>query len=548
VTSDDQNGHSDQSGNNTFLTLQIPTPTPTAIPTATPTLPPGTTATPTPSPTVTPTPNPNSTPGPTATPSPTPDIDKEPPKVDLTTDFSKPYKTSPKVQGTATDNKQVTKLDYSIDNGKNWLPITDIKTKDNKKVTFTFQPPELYDGTYSLKVRAYDATENVGYSQNDALVIDILAPAVGASLISLGPQEMNPGSNGTIIVPASVNQRITVSTIGGPDTVDIIAQSIDNPKQDSQVFSLRKNSDNGLWTGVLNIAETGTYSLTATAVDGAKNKTSRFLYNVRVLPYGAILAHDKPLSGATITLYALDPITERYIIWDASSYGQINPQRTINDGVYTLYPPEGTYYLEVKKEGYQTTKTNIFTINGTSAINENFSLEKQRALNLGIFQIPFPEISFHTEDFKAQTVKNILSLSNDVHILNKKFPAVDYKVGSDSLNSNALLTSFHIVTFLNTWLPNASTQVSYLDMVQKQAHIGISVITPQEIQSEVTLFKARGNYTVPMFADANGTLVNPLEVRVVPMHFIIDKNGKIRKILYGVQTYEDLLKALGEIR
>jgi peroxiredoxin len=85
-------------------------------------------------------------------------------------------------------------------------------------------------------------------------------------------------------------------------------------------------------------------------------------------------------------------------------------------------------------------------------------------------------------------------------------------------------------------------------MVQKQAHIGISVITPQEIQSEVTLFKARGNYTVPMFADANGTLVNPLEVRVVPMHFIIDKNGKIRKILYGVQTYEDLLKALGEIR
>ena len=92
----------------------------------------------TPTPTSTPVPGSTSTTTTTttakATPTPTPKpTDKTAPNVLIDFDFSKPFREAPKITGKATDtgavNPGVAKVEYSTDDGKNWIPVDELKGK-----------------------------------------------------------------------------------------------------------------------------------------------------------------------------------------------------------------------------------------------------------------------------------------------------------------------------------------------------------------------------------------------------------------------------------
>ena len=50
------------------------------------------------------------------------------------------------------------------------------------------------------------------------------------------------------------------------------------------------------------------------------------------------------VDGSTNTIFAL---------WDAETYGQVNPQMTLADGYFSFLTPAGTYRIVVNKDGYQ---------------------------------------------------------------------------------------------------------------------------------------------------------------------------------------------------
>jgi hypothetical protein len=161
-----------------------PTPQPTATPTNTqtpaPTLPPGVTATPTnsPSPTSTTT-GTNSTS--TATPTPTSTataLDTTRPVIQLLTTSSFFVKnTVPTIQGQATDANSVTHIEYVLDTGNAYVPISGLQLS-RASVPFSFIPLISTDGYHTIQLRAGDAAGNTGYSAKLSFTLDKTPPVL----------------------------------------------------------------------------------------------------------------------------------------------------------------------------------------------------------------------------------------------------------------------------------------------------------------------------------------------------------------------------------
>lgn len=62
-----------------------------------------------------------------------------------------------------------------------------------------------------------------------------------------------------------------------------------------------------------------------------------------------------PVPGAEIRLYREELGT--WVLWNSAPFGQSNPQYTSEGGSYLFEVPEGRYYAEVRKEGYELRKT-----------------------------------------------------------------------------------------------------------------------------------------------------------------------------------------------
>jgi len=127
VEATDAAGNSNNSGDNTFVTAKTGTTTTTTV-------------------TVTTTK--------TETKIVAPPKDTTPPIVSLGNDFKKVYFAAPVLAGTASDaSSGILSVDYSLDGGRNWLPVDKIANPGNKTTRFEFKPPALLDGNFGPKTR-----------------------------------------------------------------------------------------------------------------------------------------------------------------------------------------------------------------------------------------------------------------------------------------------------------------------------------------------------------------------------------------------------------
>lgn len=72
----------------------------------------------------------------------------------------------------------------------------------------------------------------------------------------------------------------------------------------------------------------------------------------------------EPLEGVLVTCWVLNPKTNIWEVWDAESYGQVNPQYTDKDGKYGWMVPEGKYRITAKIDNFADYDT---------ILDENFS-------------------------------------------------------------------------------------------------------------------------------------------------------------------------------
>jgi hypothetical protein len=470
----------------------------------------------------------------TPTPTPTPAPDTSKPIVSISTKFSKPFEQPPEIFVKATDNKEVASAEYSMDDGKNWLPIS-LSSAKKSSLSFNFTPDLTDDGNYKLIVRVSDASGNKGYSKKYDLIIDRLFPDVSGILFSFGPYALNSLEDGTILVSPSHSFKINLSDVGGATSIDIIAKE-KNDSSNHKEFKLIKNTDSGLWSSSLNLEKPGEYILSFIAIDGAGNKTERNINRVYVVKNGTVNG-----ANAKITVYYLDKNTSNWNVWDGTSYEQKNPVRVDKNGEYSLFLPAGKYFLKIEDYGFQTQTSEFFILDKPTPINADFNLKQLNLLiDLKIFKIFLPDFSSLTVPFNNSLPEQI---SNESSLIGKEIPFFSL---NDGFKSDSLKGKPSILTFINSWSPLSTEQLSILNNFSNKKMFNNATIVVGEKSSKIYVLKKRGGYSLPMYTDPDATLVNSLNLSLLPTSYILDRKGIVKKVFLRVLSEEEIIKYLSE--
>ena len=441
----------------------------------------------------------------------------------ITTQFSDPFEESPVVEGRASDNTAVSKVDYSIDGGVNWLPVDNTSGLGGKSVSFDFSPLGVSeDGNYKIMVRATDSSGNRGVSRVYTLVIDRLPPLVGASLFSLGPLVLSPDANGFITTLEGIKQKIILSAAGGPTSIDLLVNG--------KMHSLPRSFETGLWAGGIIFAEPGVYEILAKSVDGAGNKTERKLNSVIVVESGKVINKNtqEAIKGAKIRLYQKDLFSQTWLAWDSSSFNQENPQETSADGSFQFFLPAGTYYFRVEAPGYRKVVSNIFRIDAVTPVNPTFELTPAKWFNFG---------------WEKQEVKLKLPAITGGETplgLNPESEAPLFSLPSTA--GAFALTSLRgkpsVLSFLSSWSPASIEQLPILDELGSE--VNSAAILVQDKSSKIFVFAQMGGYGLPLIVDEDGTVAAEYLVSNLPTHYFLDRRGVIKKIVTGVLGGEEI--------
>lgn len=413
-------------------------------------------------------------------------LDKTPPVIKLLTDISKPFTKSPTLKISATDSTGIASTEYSLDSGTTWTKF------ENLSLT----PPHLLDGNYDLKIRAFDLAGN--YSLNAipyTLIIDRLPPQTGTLVISLGPQIINPSSDGTFHLLANMKYKFTLSIIGGAINASIL-----------NTHNLVIEPSTGLWSTTASLTK-GQYPLTVSAIDGANNSISEDIANLTILPPG------NSAPDSIITAYVFDPISQSFVMWNAAPFSQSNPAHVSASGEYSLVLPSGKYYLKAQSPGYRSRRTSIFTLQESTPITFSIPLTKSRFL----WFWPSASLSIQTPS-PIPTINSVTSFPE-----NPLLPPL-------SLHGKST-----IVTLINTWHPVTPSQMTALSKLNAIA------VFPHQSPSQIDAFAAHGKYTSSLIADPDGELVEPLKYTTSPTHYFLDKTGTIRNIRTGYLSNQQLI-------
>jgi hypothetical protein len=199
-------------------------------------------------------------------------------------------------------------------------------------------------------------------------------------------------------------------------------------------------------------------------------------------------------------------------------------------GQYVLFLPSGTYYLQVGASGYKTLRTNIFSLDSSFPVNMDFTLSPKNYIDLGFFRIPLPDFSINSVELKLANI-DLVEGSAGESFIGKQLPEVKF--------TSPFTGKPTVLTLLNSWDPNASTQIGFLEK-SRASGVNSIIIFEQETSSRITIFKRRGGYTVPMLADQDGELIEPLGIQTLPMHLFLDRRGTIKKVMYGILNKEEI--------
>jgi len=470
--------------------------------------------------------------------------DKTPPTITLISKLPKVVQSVPVIKGTAGDDLGVVRIEYSTDGGHNWLPVDNAPKLGGKAVDFSFTPANLDDGNYVIEARAIDAGGNIAVTSSISVVVDRLPPLVGGSVLALGPQVLQAGHDGVISTLTGIDEKITLSAVGGATSINLVAQDIKDT-QKSQSFSLTQSADTGLWSGIISFQTSGTYTLTANAVDGAGNKTSKVInYAVVAAPARTIDQKTKQAVSAKITVYYLQPESDNWVVWDGAAYGQANPQATDKNGDFSLFLPAGQYYLSAGAKGYHSLTSSIFKLSRPTPVLTTLAMRPGRDLKLAGVDLSkwdflAKRVSLNLNDSQSALPAGANNLSGQI---TPNFNLTD--TNGHKVVTTDLLGKPTSITFLSTWAPSSAEQLSALGTMQNNRDINVELVALQQNAEQVQAFDKMAGYNLTWLSDADSSLTNLFNVPSLPTHYFIDRKGIIRKVVSGVLTQQQILEDL----
>lgn len=275
-------------------------------------------------------------------------------------------------QGTASDDLSgIEFAEYSFSEGE-WQSADILNGFLNNRASFGFsRKAGLIDGEYQVKARVKDGAGNVSEAVSTKLVVDTTAPRVGGFAIKYANQTLLPNESGDFITTAGGLLNLVVSLEADTKYATATVGSLVLPLSHDQ---------NNLWQTKLSLAEAGTYQIAVEAVDELSHRSEpKVIGRVKAMPSGKVWYFDDnqqafPVGGAKIEVWVLDEGINELRLWQAESFGAVNPIITDAQGRYSLTLPTGSYELRVSQSGFERLKTDVFTLDRPTLINEDFKM------------------------------------------------------------------------------------------------------------------------------------------------------------------------------
>lgn len=479
-----------------------------------------------------------------AAPQPTPPPpDTTPPRILILTALEPVYAAAPFIQGEAHDAKGVARVDYSTDDGQNWLPAAVTPRPGAPDITdFTFTPELRDDGNYAARVRAADAAGNETISEPLIIVIDHLPPRLGTVFFTQGPQVITPSSTGIMLLTAGVETKLTAAAIGGPITLDVyftlLAQGAATSREAPLRVSLAKNAETGLWSAPVTLTQAGAYQATIHLLDGAGNRTTTPLTPVAVQEPGQVAGEEGPIAGATITVWQKLGAGRQFARWDAAPFGEANPVTTGADGRFYFMVPPGTYYMTAAAPGYQPMTSALFTLTEGRPLITTISLTRGAALRP--WSRWWPSLRSTVLTFREEGA--VAAPPGDLphRLVGHELPFFAIPQGEATAFSTDTKGKPAVVTLLTTWAPGAGEQLRALDELAADPALNVLAIMNQESTAKVNLWRRRGHYRIPLLADRTSEAVTAIGLQHVPTHLIVNRRGIIERVHVGLLTAAQL--------
>lgn len=448
------------------------------------------------------------------------------------------YAEPPIFTGSASDINGISVVEYSTDNGGNWLNASLNGPPNNP--TFNFQPSNLPDGNYVVLARATNNRGQQALSSSITIIIDKIPPIIGGIQTAIGPQFLVAGPGHVLETVAGIEQKISLHAIGGATTVTIHAYHQTNLSAQHS-FSLSRIPGSDLWTAATNFTLPGRYRLEAIAIDGANRQTDKSLGEIFVSNPIDLVANGSAAKNTKSTLYAWEPSMNNWIVWPADAYGQSNPQSTNNDGKLRYFLPPGRYYLEIEGGSYRRSVSNIITLTQASALTGKVNLEKTLGFGIGSVRLKLPSLLpahfriTSTTPLPAPTFAKQTKLQD----FSLKRHAGDNLVLANIAGRQTLFI------YTPTWSPAAVEQLAIINSLDQKTLANTYVFSELEDIAALQSYQSVAGYKFPLWQDSNGHLTKQLNLIHSPSAVVIDKNGLVKTLVSGVLSKQDIIKLLG---
>lgn len=148
-------------------------------------------------------------------------------------------------------------------------------------------------------------------------------------------------------------------------------------------FVFTDNNQDGIYEAVLQIPPVAGNYFFKTIIEYQEVPVKEIKTEILIDPEGYIYTMaevvdefiEARLPEAKVTLFWLNPITYEWQVWPAYSYDQKNPQITGKTGQYSFLVPEGNYYLQVERTGYENYVSEYFKVNEGSPVHQNIGMK-----------------------------------------------------------------------------------------------------------------------------------------------------------------------------
>ncbi len=433
------------------------------------------------------------------------------PSIKINTDIKKVNESAPLLELVATDESGIARIRYSVDSGINWQPINIEDKIGKKQIAASFTPNIKDDGDYILIIEVTDAAGNKTFTKDHKFTIDRLPPSVGPLTVMAGPQIVNVNSASKMDLLVDVEYKFILTASGGPSSINLVC----GPNK----YEFQKNIDSGVWSTMIKFGnETGECLPKITAIDGAGNIQEKEGKNIKVHNRGL-------LKNGTVTIYWYDNFENKFVVWDAAPYGQINPISTNATGGYGFLLPAGKYYVEAKSSGKRTTVSNIIDLKGAAIINDDWVLK--------------PVWKFWQISEEKVINPKILG-SNEWETTATDLPKVNLgNIEKGSLSTLELRGRVNIIGIIPSWHPLLNDYLKVFDDLNSGGISSYPVLI-HENPAVAKYLNSRGGYKLGIYTDTDGELLNGLEINGFPTTLIVDKFGQIIKSKVGNITAEEI--------